>query len=83
MYFSSIFMCFCFVFLHFGAFFGNKLLVNLCARLGLTLEYMLNKGGDDLSDSCGKQHSHLQCPKQYFSNINLSSSVANQNVCCT
>lgn len=43
--------------------------------LDITVEYVLNKGGDDLSDSSGNHHSPLQSPKQYFSSINPSSSV--------
>lgn len=35
-------------------FFGNKLSINLCALLGFTVEFMLNKGGDDLSDNRAK-----------------------------
>lgn len=41
--------------------------------LGLTVEYMLNKSSDDLSDNYAEHHSLLQPPKQYFSSISLNS----------
>lgn len=38
--------------------FGNKLLINLCALWGgLAVEYVLNKGNDNLNEKCGKCHS--------------------------
>lgn len=43
------------------------------SMLGLTVEYMLNKSSDDLSDNYAEHHSLLQPPKQYFSSISLNS----------
>lgn len=55
--------------------FGNKLHIHLCAALVFTVKYMLTKGGDGLSDNCGKHQSPLQPPKNYFSSVNLNSYV--------
>lgn len=70
-----------FVQLHW-CFFQSELLLNLCARLGLTVEYVLNKTGDNLGDNCGKHHSFYSLQSNVSPALTLALLSSNQDVCC-